>query len=351
LCYCTENNPTARLNYQQAMEGSIDGRDYLSFLFVSRGELKNYKKRWPNQVLVELPIDNEIPKNWRDVYRQAIKIFSETLGVSHAFMLEDNIYCALKQNEGDITPVSMLEYFSFLQEAAIETQSLLVGSRILNFGNLHPPFSTSEWDNNIVQSCFVVRTIDNEVNFINHNQPDEFDPGLIQFNRDCNRTHNVQQSQKYILVCGYTMDDPIFEGDKRKSNFKTLDKIEPEGHGYNLKVKVLTNKKVIDETLSDGSRYARAFVTIADTSESCAFIAINDQIGLLRPTQNYILRNAKVVMFKGFMRLEVDEWGKIEPYDGEITTSTKGKNMSTVEYELVKSNESESGEEGDGRDE
>jgi len=266
-------------------------------------------------------------------------------------MLEDNIFSAFKQNDGgDFTPVSMLEYLTHLQDAAIESQSLLVGSRVINLGNLHPPISTLEWDNNIVQSCFSVRLVDNGINFVNHEEPEEVDHGLIQYNKDCNRQSvNVQQSQKYVLVCGYTMDDPIFEGDKRKSNFKTLDKIEPEGHGYNLKVKVLSNKKVIDEELSDGSRYSRAFVIIADTSESCIFIAINDQVELLKPSHNYILRNAKVVMFKGYMRLEVDEWGKIEPFEDEVTISTKNKNMSTIEYELVKSDESESG--GGGRDE
>jgi hypothetical protein len=82
--YCSENNPTARLNLQQSMEGSIDGRDYISFLFVSKNELNAYKKRWPNQILVELPFE-DASDNWRDLYRQAIKVFSETLGTPYTF--------------------------------------------------------------------------------------------------------------------------------------------------------------------------------------------------------------------------------------------------------------------------
>jgi len=128
--------------------------------------------------------------------------------------------------------------------------------------------------------------------------------------------------------------------------FLTLDKLEPESHGHNLKVRVASNKKVVDQKLSDGSRYARALVVIQDESASCVFIAINDQVDQLIPGKTYILRNAKVIMFKGWMRLEVDEWGKIDEHEMDIPP-TNGKNMSTVEYELVKSEESEGGNEHD----
>jgi len=39
-------------------------------------------------------------------------------------------------------------------------------------------------------------------------------------------------------------------------------------------------------------------------------------------------------MFKGWIRVEVGEWGKIEPIDEDITAKTT-KNVSKTEYELV----------------
>lgn len=48
-----------------------------------------------------------------------------------------------------------------------------------------------------------------------------------------------------------------------------------------------------------------------------------------------ILRNAKIDMFKGSMRLAVDKWGRVEvtePADFEVKEEN---NLSLVEYELV----------------
>ena len=52
------------------------------------------------------------------------------------------------------------------------------------------------------------------------------------------------------------------------------------------------------------------------------------------------MRNAKIDMFKGFMRLAVDKWGKIESYKPpKQFEALKDNNLSLVEYELVTVNE------------
>jgi replication factor A1 len=336
--YCSENNPTARLNLQQSMEGSIDGRDYISFLFVSKNELNAYKKRWPNQILVELPFEDVSDKNWRDLYRQAIKVFSETLGAQYTFMMEDNLYCVFKQAEGELAPSSLFEYLKTLQEAAPQTQALILGSRVSSFKDIKITSSTKEWENNIVRSCVLVKTEGNPAYFSKVGNED--DSGLVKFEVDCNAISPVQQNQKFILVCGYTIDDPVVI-EKRQPYIHNLDRLEPELTGLTYKVNVISNEKVLDEQLSDGKRFARGLVVVGDTTASVIFIAINEQIELLKPGQNFILRNAKVVMYKGWMRIEVDDWGKVDPIEEEIVPNKK-KNMSTVEYELVDS-ESESG--------
>jgi replication factor A1 len=55
----------------------------------------------------------------------------------------------------------------------------------------------------------------------------------------------------------------------------------------------------------------------------------------VQPGKTIIVRNAKIDMFKGFMRLAVDKWGKVEisePATWEINTTN---NLSNIEYELV----------------
>lgn len=48
-----------------------------------------------------------------------------------------------------------------------------------------------------------------------------------------------------------------------------------------------------------------------------------------------IIRNAKIDMFKGSMRLAVDKWGRIEVTEPACFTVKEENNLSLVEYELV----------------
>lgn len=48
-----------------------------------------------------------------------------------------------------------------------------------------------------------------------------------------------------------------------------------------------------------------------------------------------ILRNAKIDMFKGSMRLAVDKWGRVEVTEPASFQVKEDNNLSLVEYELV----------------
>lgn len=48
-----------------------------------------------------------------------------------------------------------------------------------------------------------------------------------------------------------------------------------------------------------------------------------------------ILRNAKIDMFKGSMRLAVDKWGRIEVTEPASFTVKEDNNLSLIEFELV----------------
>lgn len=56
---------------------------------------------------------------------------------------------------------------------------------------------------------------------------------------------------------------------------------------------------------------------------------------MMTPGTTLILRNAKIDMFKGSMRLAVDKWGRIEVTDPADFTVKEDNNLSLVEYELV----------------
>jgi hypothetical protein len=66
----------------------------------------------------------------------------------------------------------------------------------------------------------------------------------------------------------------------------------------------------------------------------CGF-SLADQLDQLKKGETVEIRNGKIEMFQGFMRLEVDKWGKIVPSRTPLAEVNLAKNMSSVEYELV----------------
>ncbi|KAJ7968599.1 Nucleic acid-binding, OB-fold-like protein [Quillaja saponaria] len=74
---------------------------------------------------------------------------------------------------------------------------------------------------------------------------------------------------------------------------------------------------------------------IGDETGTILFTARNDQVDLMKPETTVILRNAKIDMFKGSMRLAVDKWGRVEVTEPANFSVKEDNNLSLVEYELV----------------
>lgn len=55
----------------------------------------------------------------------------------------------------------------------------------------------------------------------------------------------------------------------------------------------------------------------------------------MKPDSTVILRNAKIDMFKGSMRLAVDKWGLVQVAEPANFQVKEANNLSLVEYELV----------------
>jgi replication factor A1 len=58
-------------------------------------------------------------------------------------------------------------------------------------------------------------------------------------------------------------------------------------------------------------------------------------VDLVKEGSTIILRNAKIDMFKGSMRLAVDKWGRVEVTEPAAFTVKEDNNLSLIEYELV----------------
>ncbi|CAL0311904.1 unnamed protein product [Lupinus luteus] len=124
----------------------------------------------------------------------------------------------------------------------------------------------------------------------------------------------------------------------RKPVFTKVDQLRPGTSGHTLTVKVVNAKIVLQRGRPDGpqSRQMRlAECLVGDETGIIIFTARNDQVDLVKDGATVILRNAKIDMFKGSMRLAVDKWGRVEVAEPASFTVKEDNNLSLIEYELV----------------
>ncbi|CAL0328998.1 unnamed protein product [Lupinus luteus] len=141
------------------------------------------------------------------------------------------------------------------------------------------------------------------------------------------------------------MATPPATAAKRKPVFIKVDQLKPGTNGHTLTVKVVSSEAVKNvpnrgtrssSLLARPSRPSRiAECLIGDETGTILFTARNEQVDLLTPGSTLILRNAKIDMFKGSMRLAVDKWGRIEVTEPASFEVKENNNLSLVEYELV----------------
>ncbi|KAL8249446.1 hypothetical protein R6Q59_006314 [Mikania micrantha] len=131
---------------------------------------------------------------------------------------------------------------------------------------------------------------------------------------------------------------------KRKPVFVKVGDLKPGTNGHTLTVKVLSSKTILDKKSRNSSAFSSrpgaantriAECLIGDETGTILFTARNDQVDLMKAGSTVIIRNAKIDMFKGSMRLAVDKWGRIEVTDPASFVVKEDNNLSLVEYELV----------------
>lgn len=116
----------------------------------------------------------------------------------------------------------------------------------------------------------------------------------------------------------------------RKPVFVKVKTINPNSTGLNLYGKVVSSEVV------EGSDGKLAEAKFGDDTGVVILRAREEQIGICTVGNSIIVRNAHVKMFKGYVRVVADKWGKVEVAPAEHTFEPKLANdISAVEYELV----------------
>ena len=120
--------------------------------------------------------------------------------------------------------------------------------------------------------------------------------------------------------------------------FTKIEQLRPGTGGHTLTVKVVSSKMVLQKGRPDGPQVRQMRIAeclVGDETGMIIFTARNDQVDLMKEGSTVVLRNAKIDMFKGSMRLAVDKWGRVEVTEPASFSVKEDNNLSLVEYELV----------------
>ncbi|XP_073056084.1 uncharacterized protein At4g28440-like [Primulina eburnea] len=128
----------------------------------------------------------------------------------------------------------------------------------------------------------------------------------------------------------------------RKPVFVKVDALKPGTTGHTILVKVVNATTVLNKKPRNlnfrGSQNQNTRISeclVGDETGTILFTARNDQVELMKPGNTVILRNSKIDMFKGSMRLAVDKWGLVEVTEPANFVVKEDNNLSLIEYELV----------------
>ncbi|KAK1389291.1 Replication factor A1 [Heracleum sosnowskyi] len=124
----------------------------------------------------------------------------------------------------------------------------------------------------------------------------------------------------------------------RKPVFTKVESLKPGTQGHNLVVKVVSSEDVLKKGQAKTLYLRKSRVSecvVGDETAVIIFTARNDQVDVMKPDTSIIVRNAKIDMYKGTMRLAVDKWGRIEVTEPVKFEVMKDNNLSLIEYELV----------------
>ncbi|XVF44012.1 hypothetical protein PTKIN_Ptkin02bG0085500 [Pterospermum kingtungense] len=142
----------------------------------------------------------------------------------------------------------------------------------------------------------------------------------------------------YLCAFFFEVSEMAESKSLRKPVFTKVDQLRPGTSGHTLTVKVVSTKMVLQKGRADGPQVRQMRIAeclVGDETGMIIFTARNEQVDLMKEGTTITLRNAKIDMFKGSMRLAVDKWGRVEVAEPACFTVKEDNNLSLIEYELV----------------
>lgn len=106
-------------------------------------------------------------------------------------------------------------------------------------------------------------------------------------------------------------------------DFTSVNALRPGVSGCNLNVKVVRAKVVVNRPKGDGTMVRVNECLVGDDTGVIVFTAKNEQVDTMSPGKTLTIKNAKIDVYKGCMRLMVDKSGTIE--DAEAGLKVKPK--------------------------
>ncbi|CAI9756466.1 unnamed protein product [Fraxinus pennsylvanica] len=136
--------------------------------------------------------------------------------------------------------------------------------------------------------------------------------------------------------------DATVKKELRKPVFVKIESLKPGTNGHTLVVKVVSSNPVLNRKprnpMFRGSQNHNTRISeclVGDETGTILFTARNEQVDMMQPGDSVVLRNAKIDMFKGSMRLAVDKWGRVDVFEPATFGVKEDNNLSLIEYELV----------------
>lgn len=119
----------------------------------------------------------------------------------------------------------------------------------------------------------------------------------------------------------------------KKAKTFQIAKLKPDTSGVTVVGKVVEECKEVET--KGGTKIMECQIGDASGKVTCSLKP--EQASAFAKDKVVVFRNAKVLMVKGFIRLMVDKWGKIDAGDEDDKIETVGdKDVSATEFELVK---------------
>jgi len=131
--------------------------------------------------------------------------------------------------------------------------------------------------------------------------------------------------------------DKADAGGVQKAQFQKVKTIRPDSSGLNLKVTVASIGEAAEKGGKRGGKGKPRQEAVIGDETACVTLQLSgDQVDTVKEGASLIIRNASVSMVKGFIKLTVDRWGKIEKLSDESPHKVnQKKDISATEYELV----------------